>query len=60
MGAFYLTSRAALLESNCRLSGRIGYLEMSSESYLELDQPEDWDIVEALLFKQLREQSTSP
>lgn len=59
-GAFYLTSRAALLESSCRLSGRVGYQEMSSESYLELDQPEDWDIVEALLFKQLREQSTSP
>ena len=48
-GAFYITNRKALLGSHCRLSGRIGYLEMAEESYLELDEPSDWIAVEQLL-----------
>jgi YrbI family 3-deoxy-D-manno-octulosonate 8-phosphate phosphatase len=48
-GAFYLTSRAALLESGCRLCGRVGLVEMDSASYYEIDEPADWAIVEGLL-----------
>jgi len=48
-GAFYVTSRAALLASECRLSGRIGLVEMDEASYFEIDEPADWAIVEGLL-----------
>ena len=50
-GAFYITSRAGLLESGCRLSGRIGLVEMDEQSYFEIDEPADWAIVEGLLAK---------
>ena len=48
-GAFYVVSRAALLESVCRLSGRIGLIEMDEATYYEIDEPDDWAIVEGLL-----------
>jgi CMP-N-acetylneuraminic acid synthetase len=48
-GAFYVTSRTALLGSECRLSGRIGLVEMDEASYFEIDEPSDWAIVEGLL-----------
>jgi len=50
-GAFYITSRAALQQSRCRISGRIKTVLMPQESYIELDEPEDWSIVEMLLKK---------
>lgn len=48
-GAFYLSSRTAILNSKCRLSGKIGCLEMGPETYVELDEPEDWLYVENIL-----------
>lgn len=48
-GAFYITSRKQLLKSQCRISGRIGMVEMDESSYYELDEPDDWIIVENLL-----------
>lgn len=48
-GAFYITSRNNLLKSRCRLSGNIKTIEMAPESYIELDEPSDWAIVEGLL-----------
>ncbi len=48
-GAFYVTSRSALLDSGCRLSGRIGLVEMDEASYYEIDEPSDWSLVEGLL-----------
>jgi N-acylneuraminate cytidylyltransferase len=48
-GAFYITSRELLLKSKCRISGNIKTLEMAPESYWELDEPEDWLIVEFFL-----------
>lgn len=50
-GAFYITSRTGLMESGCRLSGRIGVVEMSPETYIELDEPEDWVAVDLYLRK---------
>jgi N-acylneuraminate cytidylyltransferase len=50
-GAFYITSRKAFLKSKCRLSGRI-HCALLPERYLfELDDPEDCEIIEALLMK---------
>jgi len=48
-GAFYMTSRAALLQSECRISGRVGLVEMDEASYYEIDEPSDWTIVEDLV-----------
>jgi len=48
-GAFYITSRDALLASGCRLSGRIGVVEMEPASHVEIDTPADWSVVAALL-----------
>lgn len=48
-GAFYVTGRAALLASGCRLSGRTMCHEMAEETYVELDEPSDWDAVGAML-----------
>jgi len=53
-GAFYITSREALLESGCRLSGRVGAVEMDEASYYEIDEPSDWSIVEGLLARESR------
>jgi len=50
-GAFYITKKELLLTSGCRLSGKTGCYEMEQASYYELDEPEDWMIVESLLRK---------
>lgn len=47
-GAFYITSRENLLQSKCRISGRIGLYEMAEETYFEIDEPSDWIIMEQL------------
>jgi N-acylneuraminate cytidylyltransferase len=48
-GAFYLTSRRLLEQTSCRLGGRIGLYEMALESAVEIDEPEDWSLVERAL-----------
>ena len=48
-GAFYITSREALLGTRSRISGKIKTVMMSPESYFEIDEPEDWQIVETML-----------
>lgn len=50
-GAFYVTSRAVLEEQKSRLGGKIGIYEMAIETATEIDNPEDWAIVESLLKK---------
>lgn len=48
-GAFYITSRRALLESRNRISGRIRVYEMDESTYFEIDEPLDWQIIEKQL-----------
>ncbi len=50
-GAFYITSRKALMTTGCRLSGRIGKVEMDESTYFEIDEPSDWVVIEHLLQK---------
>lgn len=57
-GAFYLSTREAVLVSQCRISGRIGLHEMSESTYYELDEPVDWHVIERLLRDKKREQKT--
>lgn len=51
-GAFYITSRDDLINTKCRISNNIGIVEMKEESYFEIDEYEDWIIVEKLLEKE--------
>jgi YrbI family 3-deoxy-D-manno-octulosonate 8-phosphate phosphatase len=55
-GAFYITDRERLLKTQCRISGVISFTEMAEESYVEIDEPSDWVIVESLLKKTLGRQ----
>jgi len=50
-GAFYITSRKGLLKSSSRISGRTVCYEMPEETYMELDEPSAWQIIETLLVK---------
>ena len=50
-GAFYFTKRGLLESSKCRLGGKIGIYAMPEESGIEIDEPQDWEIVEMLLKK---------
>lgn len=48
-GAFYFTHRTVLEGQGCRLGGKIAIHEMAAEHMTELDEPEDWTIIERLL-----------
>ncbi|MGL5348545.1 MAG: HAD-IIIA family hydrolase [Peptostreptococcaceae bacterium] len=48
-GAFYITSRDRLLKYNSRISGNIDCVVMDEASYFEIDEINDWTIVESLL-----------
>ena len=48
-GAFYITSRERLLNTKCRISGKIVACIMQEETYFEIDEPSDWIIIENLL-----------
>lgn len=53
-GSFYMTRKKSLLETQCRLSGKIGYVEMPEYSYYEIDEPLDLIIVDNILKNQPR------
>ena len=48
-GAFYLSTRERIMNSQCRISGKIGLYEMTEETYYEIDEEIDWKIIEQLL-----------
>lgn len=56
-GAFYITSKDLLLESKCRISGKINTVQMDEETYFEIDEPSDWIIVEKLLQNKYKKQN---
>ena len=53
-GAFYITSRENLIVSKNRVSGNIKAVEMSSDTFFEIDEPSDWTIIESLLLKKIK------
>lgn len=53
-GAFYIISRELLLESRNRLAGNVHVYEMDESSYLEIDEPNDWMIIERLLMARIK------
>ncbi len=50
-GAFYITSRKALIDTKCRLSGNVRVSLMNEDTYYEIDEPSDWYVTEALMAK---------
>jgi N-acylneuraminate cytidylyltransferase len=50
-GAFYITSKKLLLESGNRVAGNIKMCEMPQETFIEIDEPEDWELVEFYIKK---------
>ncbi len=48
-GAFYISSAGAVLTSGNRLSGKIAVLELPEFMATELDEPHDWQIMDALI-----------
>lgn len=53
-GAFYFTKYQTLEQFSCRLGGKIGIYEMQPEHAVELDEPEDWLVLERLLLARER------
>lgn len=58
-GAFYITSKNNLLKHSSRLSGNIISYEMPEETFIELDELADWDIIENILLKRQSKQTES-
>lgn len=50
-GAFYINSVGNVKTTKNRLSGKIGVCELPSYMSLELDEPEDWTILENIMRK---------
>ena len=48
-GAFYINKVGNILASGNRLSGRIGIYEMPEYTATEIDEPDDWTIIENLM-----------
>lgn len=48
-GAFYISTRENILNSKCRISGKVSFWEMSAKTLYEVDEPEDWKIIESFL-----------
>lgn len=50
-GACYINSVGNILKEKCRLSGKIITYELPTETAYEIDEPNDWIIVESLMKK---------
>lgn len=58
-GAFYITSKERLLSSKNRISGKIKICEMCEESFFEIDEPSDFEIIGGLLKKRTESRKSS-
>lgn len=50
-GAFYINTVGNILSNGNRLGGKIGIYEMPEYTATEIDEPDDWMILENLMFK---------
>jgi YrbI family 3-deoxy-D-manno-octulosonate 8-phosphate phosphatase len=48
-GAFYISGVSRILETRCRISGKIEYWEMPEETYYELDELHDLEVISKFL-----------
>lgn len=56
-GAFYITSRERLLATGNRISGNIKAVEMSEDTFFEIDEPSDWEMIQQLLERRQKEKA---
>ncbi|WP_431122450.1 cytidylyltransferase domain-containing protein [Flagellimonas flava] len=57
-GAVYTSLKKAFLESSNRLSGKIGLVEMSENTLVEIDSETDWNVIEQLLISSFKTKKT--
>lgn len=50
-GAFYINKVVNIIQSSNRLSGKIGIYEMPDYTSFEIDEPDDWQVMENLMRK---------
>lgn len=55
-GAFYINTVGNILKSGNRLSGKIGIYEMPEYTAAEIDEPDDWIILESLMRRHILSQ----
>lgn len=55
-GAFYINTVGNILQSGNRLSGKIGIYEMPEYTSFEIDEPDDWPIMESLMRRHVLQQ----
>lgn len=58
-GAFYINSVKNILNYKNRLSGKIGIYEMPEYTATEIDEPDDWIILEKMMFKHILSKKSS-
>lgn len=58
-GAFYINTIGNILSSGNRLCGKIGIYEMPEYTSFEIDEPDDWIIMENLMRKHVRRNQTT-
>lgn len=58
-GAFYITSKKALIETRCRLFGNIKACEMDESTYFEIDEPSDFIISEGIMHARDKKKHTT-
>jgi N-acylneuraminate cytidylyltransferase len=58
-GAFYINTVNNILKSGNRLTGKIGIYEMPEYTATEIDEPDDWIILENLMRKHVLSKNTS-
>lgn len=52
-GAFYINTVGRILQNGNRLGGKIGIYEMPEYTATEIDEPDDWIILEKLMYKHI-------
>jgi len=58
-GAFYINTVGNIIASRNRLSGKIGIYEMPGYTAFEVDEPDDWYVMEHLMKKHVLRKSTA-
>ncbi len=58
-GAFYINTVGNILESGNRLSGKIGIYEMPAYTAAEIDEPDDWIVLENLMKRHILSKKVS-
>jgi YrbI family 3-deoxy-D-manno-octulosonate 8-phosphate phosphatase len=51
-GAFYIHTVGGIMKHRCRLGDKVGVYEMPEHTAVELDEPHDWLVAEAVMRKQ--------